>query len=484
MNNEELEQLSPEEARDILWQNGDAWQFLLDPLQQKLVRSYLQSDIGKELILVLGRQVGKSYALFTLAMCECLRRPGITVVYVAPTLKMAKKITRMTLREVAKTAPKDCTPKFNTQDSEYNFPNGSKIELAGFNAGQIEDSRGPKAHLIIVDECGFMDASEFDYGVNSVLYPKLNSTRGVMLMCSTLPKSAAHPYWNRVLKAKLEDRLVEGTVYDCPRYTKDDIDKFASRSGGYESIDFRREFMNEMVTDEEKAVVPEATKNIMNKIVREVTRPSHFDCYIGMDIGFRDYTAILFAYYDFLKNTVVIEDEVIIKGTRVTTKAIADAIKEKEEKLWQHKKPFLRIADNNNLILLNELTQSPYNLPIFPTAKDNREAAINKVRLLIQKEQIIINPRCVVLQQHLQHATWNNKRSEFERDPLNGHFDALAALIYLCRNVQYQRNPYPPEYMMTTDAFYVDMSNGFDAPKDDFQKHIREAFNPFKKKTF
>jgi hypothetical protein len=32
-----------------------------------------------------------------------------------------------------------------------------------------------------------------------------------------------------------------------------------------------------------------------------------------MDIGGKDFTVVLFAYYDFLKNTVVIEDEYILK---------------------------------------------------------------------------------------------------------------------------------------------------------------------------
>lgn len=483
MSSEGLDELemTPEEARDVLWRTGQAWEFILDPLQQKIVKAFKESDRGKELILVLGRQVGKSFGLFTLAYCYCIENPGVTVTYVCPTLKMAKKITRMTMREVTRTAPKDCIAKFNTQDSQYNFENGSVIELAGFNAGQIDDSRGGKSHIVIVDECGFMDASEFEYGITSVLYPKLNSTRGIMLMCSTLPKSAAHPYWIRVLGAKLENRLVEGTVYDCPRYDESDIKKFADRMGGFDSIDFRREFLNEMVTDEDKAVIPEASKEKMESIVKVVERPAHFDSYISMDIGFKDYTAIIFGYYDFLRNTVVIEDEVILKGTRVTTVAIADAIRKKEEELWKYKKPYLRISDNNNLILLNELTQHPHNLPIMPTAKDNREAAINKLRLLIQKDQLVIHPRCHTLIQHVQHATWNNKRNDFDRDPQNGHFDALAALIYFCRNVQYQKNPYPAEYMMTSEAFYVNMQDGFDNPRTEFEVHMKSIFNPFNK---
>lgn len=603
--------ITPEEARTILWEQGEAWQFLLDDLQKNIVQSFYNSDTGKELILVLGRQTGKctisttpiatptgtvqikdinigdivygisdsgeifptevkqvhkqgvktvvdmldysgnviatctsdhrwlcsdntvrttqsildeehklytlegdcsvirgneyeaetydlgidtenhlyllanglvthnSFGLFSLAVCHAIKYGGITVTYVAPTLKMAKKITKMTLNEIISlgSPPKSCIPKFNTQDSEYNFPNGSKIELAGFNGGQIDDARGGKSHIVIVDECGFMDSHEFEYGIKSVLYPKLNSTKGIMLMCSTLPKSASHPYWNRVLLAKLENRLVEGTIYDCPRYSQEDIDKFADRVGGYETVDFKREYLNLMITLEDKAVIPEASIEKMNKIVKEVERPPFYDPYVSMDIGFRDYTAVVYGYYDYLRNTVVIEDESIIRGSAVTTSSIHETIQKKEQELW-NAKAYLRVADNNNLILLNELSLPPYSLPILATAKDNREAAINKVRLLIQKETLIINPRCKHLIQQIQNATWNARRTDFDRDVLEGHQDCLAALIYLVRNVHFGRNPYPADYMMTYDTFQVPITGGFDRPKDDFQKAMKSLFNP------
>ena len=481
-NNEELN-LTPQEARELLWRTGHITEFLLDDLQKKMVKAYYDNEMGKEVIFVYARQSGKSFSYAALSTELCLQNEDFVIIYVAPTLKMGKRIVRNNMNKVLTTCPPDIKPVFKTQDSEYYFPSTrSRIILVGFNGEEYESARGNTAHLVLMDECGFMDEDKFNDGVDSALYPTLNDTRGSLMMCSTLPKSAAHPYWSRVLKARLENRTIEGTIYDCPRYNESDIAKFANRVGGFESIGFQREYLNTMITDEDKAVIPEATKERLNKIIREVNKPAFYDSYLAMDIGFRDYTAIIFGYYDFLRNTIVIEDEVIMKGSKVTTASIHTAIVAKEKELWSIKKPYLRVADNNNLILLNELGQSPYNLPIMPTAKDDREAAINKLRLIVQKEQIVINPKCTYLIQHLQHATWNSKRTQFTRDPHNGHFDALAALIYFCRNVQFQRNPYPQEYMMTSEAFYVDMSpNGFDKPKDDFQKHLTQIFNPFNK---
>lgn len=475
------ENLTPEQARDVLWQTGNITELILDDLQKKVLNNARTSSLSSEIIFVMSRQIGKSFAFAGYAIEECLRRPGIVILYIAPTLKMAKRITKNNFTEFLNTCPKDLRPTFKTQESEYVFPNGSRIILCGFNAGEVEGVRGNKAHLVLLDECGFMDEHEFEYGVNSVIYPTLNSTKGTLVMCSTLPKSATHPYWERVMKARMEGRCIEGTIYDCPRYNLEDIKKFAERVGGFDSVDFKREYLNLMITDEERAVIPEATQERINRLTTDNPRPAHFDTYVSMDIGFRDYTAILFGYYNFLSNKVIIEDEVILKGTQVTTASIHAAIEGKEYDLWSNKRVFLRVADNNNLILLNELSQQPYNLPIIPTAKDNREAAINKLRLLIQKEQLEIHPRCKNLIQQIQHATWNKKRTDFDRDPLNGHFDALSSLIYFVRNIQFGRNPFPDDWLMKHNAFYVEGNKI--QPKNEFEKHLSTMFNPFKSKN-
>ena len=219
--------LSPKQAREELWRSGDELTFLLDTKQKEIWEAYKANKVGAEIVALFCRQFGKSFSLLAIAQNECRTRPGITVTFVAPRLKQGKKIVRANFTEIFRSCPKELRPEFKTQESEWHFPNGSKLELVGFNAGEVESSRGPKSHLILCDEAGFYDAHEFDYGINSVLYPKLNSTRGTMLMCSTLPKSSGHPYWEKVKKARYEKRIVEANILECPRYTKEDIDNFA-----------------------------------------------------------------------------------------------------------------------------------------------------------------------------------------------------------------------------------------------------------------
>lgn len=466
--------LTPAKAREMLWRQGRPLEFLLDANQKEVYSTFKNNNI-KTQVVVLSRQSGKSYGLSAIAVQECLTRPNIIVTYVAPRLNQAKKIAKVTLREILKTCPKDMQPIFNKQDNQYVFHNGSVLELGALNNDRADDLRGSKSHLIIVDEAGFVD--DLKYVLRSVLYPKLNTTRGNLLICSTPPKSASHEFYDIVKQAEYDGTLIKKTINDCPRYTPEDVEIFAKEVGGKDSTDFKREYLCMFLTDEDSAVIPEATEENMALIVADHKRPAFFDCYVSMDIGFKDLTVVLFGYYDFRAGITVIEDEVVIKGKEVTTSKLAVLIAEKEQQLWGFKKPYLRIADNNNLILLNELS-SDYNLPIIATAKDNKEAAINNVRIAVSDHRIRINPRCKTLIFHLKNALWNKNRTSYERTPDGSHCDALDALIYLMRNVQTSKNPFPYNFDYSEgDYFNVEGNN-----RTNLENHIAKMFNPNKKK--
>jgi hypothetical protein len=55
---------------------------------------------------------------------------------------------------------------------------------------------------------------------------------------------------------------------------------------------------------------------------------------------------------------------------------------------------------------------------------------------------LVIHPRCAELIQQLETTIWNNQRTSYERNKY-GHGDLLDALVYLVRNIDRNRNPYP-----------------------------------------
>lgn len=246
----------------------------------------------------------------------------------------------------------------------------------------------------------------------------------------------------------------------------------------------------EIIRDADKNILPSFSAEIEKAIITDqYQRPVFYDSYVSMDIGGSDLTAVLFGYYDYLNATVVFEDEVIM-GKDVNTKTLAEKIKTKEKELWMNKidespiPPYLRVSDNNNLILLTDL-QRDYQINFIPTRKDNREAAINSLDVAISQKKILINPKCKHLIYHMKFAEWNKNRDQFKKlrdtpngDIKGGHADALAAAIYFYRNVIKSKNPYPSNYstLEGNNVFTSSLSQKEVSPVEGFLKNI------FKKK--
>lgn len=205
-----------------------------------------------------------------------------------------------------------------------------------------------------------------------------------------------------------------------------------------------------------------------------------------MDVGFRDLTVGILAYWDFRAGALIIEDTFSLNGTAMTTDKLASTIKEKEALVFkdpatgQTNEPYLRVSDND-LILINDLNRL-HGLRMFATKKDNLEAALNNVRLWINQKKIIINPRCKDLILHLRNATWNKSRTQFTRSSTFGHFDFVAALVYLVRNVNANRNPYPPGYeFKDTDKDSLFYTESYKKEGDkSMAGHLKKMFNPGK----
>jgi hypothetical protein len=168
----------------------------------------------------------------------------------------------------------------------------------------------------------------------------------------------------------------------------------------------------------------------------------YFHKYVSMDLGVRDLNVTLFAYYDFSRAKLVIQREHVMNGPDMTTPKLHAAISEIEKELWQGKEPYKRVADNNNPLLLLDLG-SIHNMFFHSTSKDNLHAMVNSVRVWISQDRIEIDPSCRFLIDSIKFGIWNENRSEFARSKTLGHYDAVASLMYLVRNIDEQTNPIP-----------------------------------------
>lgn len=427
----------------------------LDDLQKKIYDQFYddQDDITTMLI---SRQTGKSFFLALLSIETCLKKPDAVVKFVTPKLKMVKNILNKNMKVILKDCPLDIRPEWVENEKVWRFPNGSEIQAAGSDNQNYDSIRGGTCDLWIVDEAGF--CNELEEVVFSVLIPTTTTTGGTGLLSSTPdPKNPEHDFIKLFVEpAEINGRLFKYTIDDTVRLTPEEINKIVSRyPDGRKNPRFRAEYLCEIVRDIDSMVLPEFDAETEAQIVTDQFKtPKFYDYYLSMDIGGKDFTVILIAYYDFINGQVVILDEIVIRDKQ-NTKNIADSIKQKKEEHFGEKLPYLMFSDNNNIILLNDL-QIEHGLQFIATRKDNKEAAINNVRLKIQRNDIIIHPRCRTLISHMKNATWKTSNSkgghsntsykEFARSADNGHYDAVDALIYLIRNVVYGKNPYPSYY--------------------------------------
>ena len=180
-----------------------------------------------------------------------------------------------------------------------------------------------------------------------------------------------------------------------------------------------------------------------------------------MDIGGVDNTAILFGYYEFPKARLVVQREWVKNTPDVTSSMIAETVKAVEKDLWGEKQPFIRIADNNNKILLHDLAYT--NELIFQSiSKDSLHAMVNKVREWVKNGRLIIHPECEQLIGCLNTGIWDLSRKKFDRSSLYGHFDALAALVYMIRIVDEYSNPIPAHFGKSEETHWIPPKDKFD----------------------
>lgn len=366
--------------------------------------------------------------------------------------------------------PADLRPVYKSQKSKWIVPHTkSEIKLIGLDL-KSNSMRGNVIDLIILDEAGFM--SHLDYLYKSVIIPATTHRPDCkILVFSTPPNTPAHEFLDLVQKAELEGGYTKLTIYDNPMVDAVTINRLMAESGGSTSTTWRREYLCEHVTDSNLAIIPEWKDSYIIDVERDVYYPFYHK-YDGMDLGVRDNTAAIFGYYEFLKARLIIEDEYIINGPELTTLILKSGIRKKELDLWGEHPLFVRrISDNNNPLLLQDLSIM-HGLHFSPTDKDKLEEMVNKVRLMVDKGQIIVNSRCKNLIGCLRYGVFDKNRDKFAQSKAFGHFDALAALVYLCRHIDKTTNPIPAD-------FQVDRQNQiFFMPKRESTsaKTIRQGF--------
>ena len=478
-------------ARAELWKLGMlTWKL---GVTQKIIYDFFHSKTEKTIVVNASRRIGKTHGLFVMALEQCVKFPNSIVKFIQPNTSM---LTRNVMDEVFIPVLADCPPElypqFRGKDNVFVFPNGSKIQLAGTDNKNYDKIRGGSCHLAIIDEAGFCD--DLPHIIKYVLSPTTLKTGGRIILGSTTPPTPDHEFIKYMEAAEAAGRLIRKTVWDAVAEGKtapvgpstiteemvNGIIEDNADDGGINSDSFRTEYLCEVIANGDMAVLPEFTKEIQEETIVEWPRPAFCDQYEAMDVGFIDMTGILFSYYDYDNGVVVIEDELVFKGQEVSSKNVAEGIKKKESELWTNKytgetqAPYQRWSDNN-LIFINDLSQQ--DVYFMPTEKHKKAEYITKLKTWIKERRVIIHPRCTNLISHMKGAQWAKDKKDFIRNKAGKHhYDMVSALLYLVRNLDDTRNPYPRGYK------YAKLGNPNDVHyKKDPNSQIPDKYQHFKK---
>jgi hypothetical protein len=217
----------------------------------------------------------------------------------------------------------------------------------------------------------------------------------------------------------------------------DQIEEAKKDCGGEDTDDFKREYLCEVVRSKTMAVLPrfDASKCIEDFEVD----PYWYRAVIGDFGGTMDRTvihALAYRYRSGCDGDVMFIDERVY-DSNTTTKEIVEGIKELQ-KLYiktskapeQDTTAYLDCPGQLQVDLNNQHDMS-VRIPI----KDEFHSGVNLINLYINQNRIKIHPRCKFTAMTFEAARFNDRRTDYIRNPILGHCDAIASAIYGIRMI-------------------------------------------------
>ena len=441
-----------------LWRRGSlSWKL---KGSQKLIEDAFAKVKGKLFVCNCSRRFGKSFWAAKKCLERALGGPNQKIKFASAFANDLEEIIIPAFNFLLEDCPPEILPEWQVSRKKFIFKNGSEIQLIGLDRNP-NGPRGQFCDLFIFEEAGFIN--RLDYLYSAVVIPMFKGRPNAMaIMISTPPISPAHPFQIFCKKSEREGAYAKFTIYEDPEIEQYEIDELKAEC--LTESDWLREFMVEFVIDSNLGIVPEWKKeNVQDYSKDEYWK--YYHKYVSMDLGVRDKTAALFAVYDFLEAKLFILDEMVMAGPEMTTDKLAVAIADKEKESFGGAEVYRRVADNNNLLLLQDLT-TLHGLTFSPTTKGSLEAMINRLRLWVKQGKIVISPKFKELIGCLETGIWKKNRKEFDRSPLYGHFDALAGLMYLVRNVRENVNPIPALYNLSQDSHFIEEKENYETTQN------------------
>jgi hypothetical protein len=452
------------DLKRFAWTTGYFLEERLDPLQLELDQIFSALKPRTREFILLARKTGKTYGLLAYADKMARRHKDWIIRFAYPTETQGKTIILPILNELQADCPSDLKwVNREAQEKCWVLPHtGSRLYLAGTdNADQVDRLRGPKAHLIVLDELPTFKG-DLTYLINSVLWPQTLSTGGHILMSGTPAKSVDHESSRIIDLCRKQDRLVVRTIFQNPRLSQDDIKSICTEAnpdcneveildilaGKREGTpDWEREFLCRMVTDKNMRVTPEFDPR---EHVAERGLPQFFHRFVFLDPGHvNDHFGVTFAALDFAAQKLFVVREYLARR-KTTDQVMLDLVAIENELGWSKVRgdeQILRYIDATSQQQAADFNAKGYRVQLAVKSPGKSEV-VTELRNRLNADHVIVHPRCKNLISQMNDGIWKDTaKADFERTDLMGHLDVLDSLAQGCMTLsamgKWRQNPAP-----------------------------------------
>ena len=461
------------ELERYAWQTGYFLEERLDPLQLEIDQIITNLKPRTREFLLLARKIGKTYGLLAYADKMARRNKNWIIRFAYPTETQGKTIILPIFNELQENCPPDLKwVNREAQEKCWILPHtGSRLYLAGTDsADQVDRLRGPRAHLIVLDELPTFKGN-LTFLINSVLWPQVMTTGGHIIMSGTPPRTMDHESCIIIDQMRKKGRLITRTIFDNPRLSPETIRVIceeANPEASSEEVDaimkgektgspdWEREFLVKMVTDENVRVVPEF-KELEHVGTCEAPRFTHR--FVFLDPGHvKDFFAAVFVVLDFANQRLLVLREHLSK--RKATDEILQELKKIETELkWGPDDNVLRFMDSTSQQQCTDFNSKGYYTQLA-VKSPGKSGVVIEMRNRFNADQLIVSPLCKNLIAQLRDGAWKDTaKDDFERTTNLGHLDALDALAQGCMTLQalgkWHQNPAPKGVYQDPSGYHV-----------------------------
>ena len=311
---------------------------------QKIV---MQST-AKKITMLCGRRTGKSWVEAFLAVNHCTAgyddfngfRKARHVAIIGLTVEKSAEIFWQNVKDAAELS----TMKYKVDNSKYKitFKNGATIQLFGNNNKQEREKvRGTEFSLIIIDEAQSQNA--LHYLLTDIFGPIIKGRDSTVILSGT-GSLTGYGTWVDICSDPKWQHF-HYTMSDNPSVPLNALQEILEENHWTEdNITYQREYLANHVIDTTRMIVPKW--HSVEKI------PEGFictQCYIGLDYGWSDYTALVPIVFDKDGHGFVLKCD---KFRHTETNDIANKCKALVEELSNtFKVKPLVIADNSHQMI-------------------------------------------------------------------------------------------------------------------------------------